>query len=59
MQDLGELIPELLKIKTKANVGMKFNVRLELGGGATPPSDDAVNDINGLLKDLGNEFRIV
>jgi hypothetical protein len=59
MQDLGDLIPSLLELKAKAKVGMKFHVRLELGDGSTPPSDDVVNEINGLLKDIGEEFLIV
>jgi hypothetical protein len=58
IQDLGDLIPALLNIKARAKVGMKFHVRLEIGDGSTPPSDELVNEINGLLKDLGGEFRI-
>ena len=58
MQDLGDLIPSLLEFKAKAKVGMKFHVRLEIGDGSVPPSDDVVNEINGLLKDLGEEFHI-
>jgi hypothetical protein len=58
IQDLSDLIPALLEIKAKAKVGMKFHVRLEIGDGSTPPSDDVVNDINDLLKDLGEDFRV-
>ena len=58
IQDLGDLIPALLNIKARAKVGMKFHVRLEIGDGSTPPSDELVNEINGLIKDLGGEFRI-
>ncbi|MBP9024746.1 MAG: ATP-binding protein [Phycisphaerae bacterium] len=58
MQDLGDLIPALLEVKAKAKVGMKFHVRLEVGDGSTPPGEEVVNDINGLLADLGNDFRV-
>ena len=58
MQDLGDLVPALLAVKARAKVGIKFHVRLELGDGTTPPSDDAVNEINNLLKDLGDDFRL-
>ena len=58
MQDLGDLVPALLAVKARAKVGIKFHVRLELGDGTTPPSDDAVNEINSLLKDLGDDFRL-
>ncbi|MBE0537368.1 MAG: ATP-binding protein [Phycisphaerae bacterium] len=58
IQDLSELIPKLLKIKAKANIDMKFHVRLEVGDGSTPPDDNIVNSINDLLNDLGEKFRI-
>ena len=59
MQDLGDLIPALLAVKARAKVGIKFHVRLELGDGTTPPNDGAVNEINSLLKALGDDFRVV
>jgi hypothetical protein len=37
---------------------MKFHVRLEIGDGSTPPGEDVVNDINTLLKELGDEFMV-
>ena len=58
MQDLGDLIPALLEFKAKAKIGMKFHVRLEVGDGTTPPGDDAVNEINNLLKAVGDEFQV-
>jgi len=59
MQDLGDLIPALLEIKARSKVAMKFQVRLELGDGTNPPSEAAVAEINGLLKGLGDGFRVV
>jgi len=58
MQDLGDLIPALLEVKAKAKVAMRFHVQMEVGDGTTRPGDDVVNDINNLLKDLGEEFRV-
>ncbi len=58
IQDLGDLIPALLEIKAKAKISMKFYVRLEVGDGTSRPLDDVVNDINSLLKDLGEDFRV-
>jgi len=58
MQDLGDLIPVLLEVKAKANVAMKFHVRLELGDGKTKPSDSVVNEVNALLKDMNGGFRV-
>jgi len=58
IQDLGELIPELLQVKAKSNIPMKFHVRLEIGDGDTPPSEDVVKKINDLLQELDPGFRI-
>lgn len=58
VQDLSDLIPSLLEIKAKAKFDMKFHVSLEIGDGTTRPSDELVNDINELLKDLGEDFRV-
>jgi hypothetical protein len=58
IQDLGDLIPALLDIKAKSKVAMKFHVRLELGDGKTKPSDAVVQEVNGVLKDLDDRFRI-
>lgn len=43
---------------SEAKVNMKFHVRLEVGDGTTAPTESVVNDINGLLKDLGDDFRV-
>lgn len=59
IQDLGDLVPALLKIKAKANVAMKFQIRLELGDGTSVPSEEVVAEVNGLLKDLDDGFRVV
>lgn len=58
MQDLGDLIPALLEIKAKANVVIKFYVRIDIGDGTTRPSDEVISDINDLFEELGNDFRV-
>jgi len=37
---------------------MKFHIRLQVSEGTIRPSDEVVNDINNLLKDLGDDFRV-
>jgi len=59
MQDLGDMIPALLEIKARAKVAMTFHVRLELGDSTAPPSDAAVAEVNGLLKDLDEKFQVL
>lgn len=46
LQDLADAIPGLLAAKAKANVQLKFRVRIELGDGSEPPSDEVVQKIN-------------
>jgi hypothetical protein len=58
IQDLGDLIPALLEIKLEAKTSMRFHVRLEVGGGLTPLGEDVVNEINRLLAELGDQFRL-
>ncbi len=58
MQDLGDIIPALLEIKAKANVPIKFHVKLEVGDGKVRPSDSMVQDVNKVLKDLDEGFML-
>ena len=58
IQDLGDLIPALLDIKAKSKVAMNFHVRLELGDGKTKPGDAVVGEVNAVLKDLNDGFRV-
>lgn len=58
IQDLGDLIPALLEVKAKCKVAMKFRVRLEMGDGKTKPSDQVVAEVNGILKELDDAFRV-
>jgi hypothetical protein len=58
MQDLGELIPALLQIKAKADIALKFHVRMEVGDNNTRPSDAVVQELNKALKELGEDFRV-
>jgi hypothetical protein len=58
IQDLGDLIPALLDVKAKAKVAMKFRVRLELGDGKTKPSDEVVGEVNSVLDDMDDGFRV-
>lgn len=59
IQDLGDVIPALLEVKARENLAMRFHLRLEIGDGTTIPSDEVVSEVNDLLKDLGEEFRVL
>lgn len=58
IQDLGDAIPELLKIKAKAKLNMKFQVRLEAGNEAQPPDQAVIDQINKLLAGVQEGFEL-
>jgi hypothetical protein len=58
VQDLGDIVPQILEIKAKANVPIKFRVQIELGDGKEAPPDDVVKRINTLLGELKDAFRL-
>lgn len=58
IQDLGDIIPQLLEIKNKADVPLKFHVRIELGDGTDPPNPEAAAQVNTLLEDMKEGFSL-
>ncbi len=58
IQDLGDIVPQLLEIKAKADIPIKFLVRIELGDGKETPPDDVVKRINELLSNMKDSFRL-
>jgi hypothetical protein len=59
IQDLGDLIPALLEVKARAKVAIKFRVRLQVGDGKAPPPNSVIKDLNAILKDMGEDFRLI
>ncbi len=59
IQDLADLIPQLLEIKTKADVPLRFRVRIEFGDGEQDPASDAVASLNKLLESIREGLNIV
>ena len=58
IQDLGDLIPELLKLKAKANLNLKFHVRFEAGNESQPPDQAVIDEINKLLEGVQEGFEL-
>ena len=58
IQDLGDIMTQLLEIKAKANVPIKFRIQIELGDGKETPPDDVVMQINKLLSEMKDAFRL-
>jgi hypothetical protein len=58
IQDLGDIVPKLLEIKARTNSPLRFHVRIEMGDAETQPPDDAVKDVNALLKDVKESWQL-
>lgn len=58
IQDLGDIMPKLLEIKAKSNEPIRFHVRIEMGDGKKPPSDEAAKEVNFLLKEVKKEMEL-
>lgn len=59
IQDLGDIIPRLLDIKAKANIPLRFRVRIEMGDGKTLPSENVSKEVNTLLKNVKEGFELM
>ena len=59
VQDLGDLIPQLLEIKNKANTSLVFRARIEFGDGEQDPNPEATAAINELLESIRKDFKLV
>jgi hypothetical protein len=58
IQDLGDAMPDLLKIKAKTKTPVRFHVEIEMGDGKTPPSKEATNEFNKVLKKVKGDFQL-
>lgn len=58
VQDLADLIPQLLEIKTEANISLIFRVQIEFGDASNVPTAEQVNTFNDLLKNIKDELRL-
>lgn len=58
IQDLAEIIPNLLELKAKFNVPLKFRIQIELGDGKEKPPEDSAKAINKLLKELKDDLEL-
>lgn len=58
VQDLGDIVPQLLEIKAKANAPIRFHIRIEMGDGKALPPMDAAKELNVLLKAVKEELQL-
>ena len=52
VQDLGDIVPKLLEIRTKGKVPLRFHVRIEMGDGQVVPPAEAAKEANTLLRSV-------
>lgn len=52
IQDLGDIIPQLLEIKNKANTPLVFRIQIEFGDGVQKPDAQFTTAVNELLEGL-------
>lgn len=58
IQDLGDIVAELLRLKAKANIPLNFRVRIEMGDGKTTPPEELTKKINTLLKKVKDDLEL-
>ncbi len=58
IQDLGDKMDELLKIKAKSKVPIQFRIQVELGDGQSVPSKDVAAEVTKVLADVSDELQL-
>ena len=58
IQELGDIMPKLLKVKAKLNTPFRFTIRIEMGDGKTLPAVEAAKEANALLKTVKDGFEL-
>jgi hypothetical protein len=58
VQNLGDVVNELLEIRTKHSTAISFHVRVELGDGKSPPPPEAIQKVNALLKTVKGDMQL-
>jgi len=58
LQDLGDAIPQLLELKAKASLALRFQVRIELGDGTELPTPDLSAEVNKILGAVKEGYEV-
>ena len=58
IMNLADAMPQILEVKAKANLPLKFRVRIEVGDGQELPSADVAADLNTILGEVKDGFRL-
>ncbi|MFI5368816.1 MAG: hypothetical protein ACHQ1F_07360, partial [Spirochaetia bacterium] len=58
VQDLGDIVNDLLDIRTKYSTAISFHIRIELGDGKTLPPAEASQKMNSILKTVKGDLQL-
>ncbi len=58
IQDLGDKMVELLKIKAKSKVPIQFHLRVELGDGQSVPPSGVAAEVTQILADISDQLQL-
>src|SRR5574341_1087083 len=58
VQDLGDIVPKLLEVKTKAGTLIRFHIRIEVGDGKARPAEQVAREINALLQRISESLDL-
>ena len=58
VQDLGDKMDELLRIKAKSKVPIRFQIRVELGDGQTLPAKEVSAEVGQVLAEISEELHL-
>ena len=58
LQDLGDAIPKLLELKAKANLALRFQVRIEVVAGKELPTPEVSAEVNRLLSEVKKGYEV-
>lgn len=58
IQDLGDIMPKLMEIKSKSKTPIRFQVRIEIGDGKTMPAAEVAQKVNALLKSIKDDMQL-
>lgn len=58
IQELGDVIPQLLDIKSKSGCPIRFRMCIEVGDDEHTPSDETIGKINHILDNVKQGFKI-
>jgi hypothetical protein len=58
IQELGDAMPKLLKLKAKTNIPIRFHIRIEMGDGKALPPEDAAKEANVILEAVKEGLKL-